>query len=474
MSALQDWNSVSQVLRSGYGLAFLLVLISFILVFISNEQLDENINHVVDSNKVMTELETIVSDLKDAETGFRGYIVIKDKVFLAPYYASEKNISKTLGELRSNTIGNNVHKKALQAKLDTLNLLIGQKINIMKQGMHLFEDAGQVLTDSLKNLAYIGKAKMDEIRSIVGKMINIEEDYIAESNDLYISQKSTIKTINIVALAIATLMIIYSILIFDRENRLKRQAGKQVVIYKKELEVGAAELQTANAELVELKRNEKFLVTGRIARTIAHEVKNPLTNINLAAEQLKDLVKQDEESDLLFDMITRNANRINQLVTDLLNSTKIAEPKFDRLSINTILDEALVMAGDSIELNSIIIEKKYTPDICDVSADKEQIKIALLNLLVNAIEAMEPGKGILELRTENKNNKCMVTIADNGTGMAEEDLSKLFEPYFTSKPKGTGLGLTHTQSIILNHKGSIQVSSEKGKGTKFEISLDFA
>ena len=255
---------------------------------------------------------------------------------------------------------------------------------------------------------------------------------------------------------------------------MKRQAGQQAVFYQKELQEGAAELKIANTELIELKRNEKFLVTGRIARTIAHEVKNPLTNIHLASEQLKDMVTQDDESHLLFDMITRNANRINQLVSDLLNSTKSAEPKFDRVSINQLLDEALAMAKDRIELHNIQVEKKYTPDICDVSADKEQIKIAFLNLLVNAIEAMQPDEGILQLRTDNKNNKCVVTIADNGVGMADEDLSKLFEPFFTNKPKGTGLGLTHTQSIILNHKGSIQVTSEKGKGTKFEISLDFA
>lgn len=474
IKAFNDWNSVSQVFRSGYGLAFLLVVISFVLIFISNKQLDENIRHLIDGNEVMTQLETVVSDLKDAETGFRGYIIIKDKTFLDPYYASEKNVNKTLGELRSMTIGNTSHKMEIQLKIDTLNTLIVQKLGIMKQGMRLFEDSGQVLTASLKSLAYKGKAKMDEIRALVGRMKNIERIHIAESNQSYISQKSTIKVINIVALAIATMIILYSIIIFNRENRMKRQAGQQAVFYQKELQEGAAELKIANTELMELKRNEKFLVTGRIARTIAHEVKNPLTNIHLASEQLKDMVQQDDESHLLFDMITRNANRINQLVSDLLNSTKSAEPKFDRVSINQLLDEALTMAKDRIELHNIKVEKKYTPDICDVSADKEQIKIAFLNLLVNAIEAMQPDEGILQLRTDNKNNKCVVTIADNGVGMADEDLSKLFEPFFTNKPKGTGLGLTHTQSIILNHKGSIQVTSEKGKGTKFEISLDFA
>ena len=132
------------------------------------------------------------------------------------------------------------------------------------------------------------------------------------------------------------------------------------------------------------------------------------------------------------------------------------------------------MAKDRIELTNIKVDKKYTPDICHVAVDKEQIKIAFLNVIVNAVEAMEAGKGILYLKTENRNDKCVITIADNGNGMREDDFLKLFDPYFTTKPKGTGLGLTHTQNIILNHKGSIHVESKAGEGTKFEITLDFA
>ncbi|HRI21956.1 MAG TPA: ATP-binding protein, partial [Panacibacter sp.] len=210
------------------------------------------------------------------------------------------------------------------------------------------------------------------------------------------------------------------------------------------------------------------------ARTIAHEVKNPLTNINLAAEQLKELVAPGQESDMLFDMMVRNGNRINQLVSDLLNSTKVSELKVNTVSINELLDEALERAKDRIELTNVKVEKNYTPGTCNVSVDKEQIKIAFLNLIVNAVEATEPGTGKLNLKTENRFNKCVVTIADNGKGIEEEDLQKLFEPYFTGKPKGTGLGLTHTQTIILNHKGSIYVDSKPGKGTTFEITLDFA
>ncbi|GAC1427726.1 MAG: hypothetical protein NVSMB7_04630 [Chitinophagaceae bacterium] len=234
------------------------------------------------------------------------------------------------------------------------------------------------------------------------------------------------------------------------------------------------ELRNVNKELLQMRSIEKFASTGRIARTIAHEVRNPLTNINLAMEQLKSEIGSTEDSVILFEMIQRNSNRINQLITDLLNSTKFAELSYGKTSINILLDESLELAKDRIALYNISVRKQYSTDICDVAVDKDKLKIAFLNIIVNAIEAMEPGKGILTITTRGEHNKCVIEIADNGSGMDKESLSRLFEPYFTSKPKGNGLGLTNTQNIILNHKGTIQGESEKGKGTTFIITLDFA
>jgi signal transduction histidine kinase len=197
---------------------------------------------------------------------------------------------------------------------------------------------------------------------------------------------------------------------------------------------------------------EKFTATGRVARTIAHEVRNPLTNISLAAEQLQELTIQNNESSMLLDMIGRNSIRINQLVSDLLNATKIIELNIRPVNINKILDETLEMAADRIDLSQVKVEKNYATDVCHVAVDEEKIKIAFLNIIVNAIEAMEKSKGILLLRTKNGGDTCIVEIEDNGNGMDDDTLQKLFEPYFTSKPNGNGLGLTNCQNIILSHR----------------------
>ena len=107
--------------------------------------------------------------------------------------------------------------------------------------------------------------------------------------------------------------------------------------------------------------------------------------------------------------------------------------------------------------------------------DSDKIKIAFLNLNINAIEAMQTtDNGVLTLATKGENQKCVIEISDNGIGMDNTALLRLFEPYYSTKPKGNGLGLTNTHNIILNHKGSIDVISVPGKGTKFIIAFYFA
>jgi len=289
------------------------------------------------------------------------------------------------------------------------------------------------------------------------------------------SYKILIAIVNL-SLTLAVFLTAYGFFIYSRENKARRTADEKVANYQQQLKQQITELDKANKALIQMRSIEKFASTGRIARTIAHEVRNPLTNINLAVDQLKSEFNGNypDNYGLMLEMISRNSVRINQLITNLLNSTKFTELVYKRISINQLLDETLELARDRIMLSNITVVKYYSDDICDIAVDAERIKIAFLNLVVNAIEAMEPGNGVLRVRTESKDDKCVVTIIDNGPGIDPESQSKIFEPYFTTKTKGTGLGLTNTQNIILNHNGHISMESGKGKGTTFIISLDFA
>ncbi|HYV93763.1 MAG TPA: ATP-binding protein [Chitinophagales bacterium] len=216
---------------------------------------------------------------------------------------------------------------------------------------------------------------------------------------------------------------------------------------------------------------DKFIASGRIARTLAHEVRNPLTNINLAVEQLEQDNSTLEDRQMLLDLISRNSDRINNLVTQMLQSTKFEELGLRDHNLNELIEEALDEAKDRIQLKGIRVKKEFSPDICSVRIDPEKMKIAILNIIINAIEAMENSAGTLEITTRKEEDKCIITIHDNGPGIKPEDLDQLFVPFFTNKPHGTGLGLTTAQNIILNHKGTLRVNSERGKGATFTIVL---
>lgn len=222
----------------------------------------------------------------------------------------------------------------------------------------------------------------------------------------------------------------------------------------------------------ELVQAEKLSMTGKIARTIAHEVRNPLTNLTLALEQLKDEIPPEvDDADLYLSIIRRNANRIGQLITDLLNSSKPKDLKLIQLSLNETVDRALALVGDRLKLQNMKLVKKLDKNLPEVALDADQINVALLNLFINAIEAMKPDEGKLTVVTRQEDEKVSLTIKDNGKGMSAEEMSRLFEPFFTGKEEGTGLGLTTVQNIIRSHKGSIDAESKLGKGTTFIITL---
>lgn len=242
----------------------------------------------------------------------------------------------------------------------------------------------------------------------------------------------------------------------------------------KQYQVLIKDLSSMKAREEEELNQKKFNSTGRIARIMAHEVKNPLTTIVLSADQLKLELPNFiiSESGDLIDVILRNCERINHLVSQLLDSTRFAELKIQKCSLTKILNEALEQVMDRIELQGVKVTKVYQPKMANLKLDVEKIKIAFANLFVNAIEAMEPKKGKLLIKASQFGNQYKIEISDNGAGIPKENLEGIFEPFFTNKIGGSGLGLTNTQNIILSHGGSIRAKSEVGKGTRFLINLN--
>ncbi|MHB1277008.1 MAG: two-component system sensor histidine kinase NtrB [Bacteroidia bacterium] len=226
-----------------------------------------------------------------------------------------------------------------------------------------------------------------------------------------------------------------------------------------------AEKQLALAEQVNM--------TGKMARIMAHEIRNPLTNINLAADQLREELEalQVSAENLEFvEIIKRNSQRINNLIKELLNSTKETKFQKSKTDLAGVIRDALKLVDDRIILKKIQLKVDKLIDGILLELDEQRLKMAFLNILTNAIEAMET-KEIkkLEIVMTTDDSDIRVTISDTGVGMSEEDKKRIFEPFYTRRSGGVGLGMTTVLHVLTAHDASIHIDSTTDKGTKFQI-----
>jgi signal transduction histidine kinase len=207
------------------------------------------------------------------------------------------------------------------------------------------------------------------------------------------------------------------------------------------------------------------------ASALAHEVRNPLATINLAVQMLKSPTRVLDQM-LYLDIIIKASGQINDLITDLLKSPQPGEMQLEKYTVDQLLNEALSLTEDRILLKNISVRKDYSTLDCRILVNKERIKIALVNIIINAIDAMKPKKGKLKLITKSINGKCIIEIEDNGIGISKENLKHLFTPYFTNKAGGMGLGLSTTIDILKANHATVDVQSEEAKGTRFILSFE--
>ena len=217
-------------------------------------------------------------------------------------------------------------------------------------------------------------------------------------------------------------------------------------------------------------RIEKRGVADRLVHVLAHEVRNPLNNINLSLEQLRPEI-QNGDSQIYFDILSRNSKRIEDLINELLSTSRPAQLVEQKLPLQNIIDQSISAAFDRITLKKIKLEIKYPEGEIMVLGDEEKLKIALLNIIINAVEAMDKEDSQLLVQLTLLNNQPQIIIQDNGCGITEENLSRLFEPYFTAKRNGMGLGLATTLNILQSHKADVEVLSKPGLGTTFQITF---
>jgi signal transduction histidine kinase len=229
-----------------------------------------------------------------------------------------------------------------------------------------------------------------------------------------------------------------------------------------------ADLRKTEAQLI---RSEKLAALGQLAAGIAHEIRNPLTSINILIHSLTENFPSESARREDLQVIEEEIRRINEIVDQFLRFAKPAPPLLEKADVLSVFEETLQLLRPQTEKQRIIVQKEFQV-IPPISMDREQMKQVILNLLLNAVQAMAKG-GNLTLRGQVSENDRWIalSIQDSGIGIPEEDINKLFDPFFSTKEGGVGLGLSIAHRIIDQHHGKIEVESTPGKGTLLTVWL---
>ncbi len=248
-----------------------------------------------------------------------------------------------------------------------------------------------------------------------------------------------------------------------------RRAGLVLVTDVSDRKAAEVELRQMQERLM---HQEKIAALGRVAAQVAHEVKNPLAGLRLYSLHLKNKVA-GKLSDAEMDIINKIADGIGRLTETTEQILSFARPismNLTRVNLNKVVSDTAQLLEPQTNANSITLKLLLAEPAPEGMIDEASIHAALMNLMLNAIQAMQGG-GTLTVKTEMREDKLLVTICDTGKGMHAEQITNVFEPFYTTKAQGLGLGMPYAKKIIEQHQGAIRVESREGVGTQIEIEL---
>jgi len=224
--------------------------------------------------------------------------------------------------------------------------------------------------------------------------------------------------------------------------------------------------------LMEVRKGEQMKAVGTLAVGLAHEIKNPLASIKTFTDYLGTHAHDPEFLAKFQKIVGGEVERINLIVQQLLEFAKPIPPKLQPVQVDRLVDETLEFLNNELMQHRVDVQRHYATSV-SVLGDPQQLKQVFLNLLLNSLQAMN-GYAQLEISTTVQGSNLLMTFADNGCGIAPKDLPHIFEPFYTTKPSGTGLGLAVVQGIIKEHGGRITVESQPSYGTRVKFHLPIA
>jgi len=257
---------------------------------------------------------------------------------------------------------------------------------------------------------------------------------------------------------------------FSRRNDEIGDLGRNFNLMVQQLRESREEIERLHH--TQMSRAEHFATLGELATGLAHEIRNPLAGIAGVIEIIgRDLPPTSPARAVVKD-VRQEIAQINRILTDLLETARPRPPEIRASDLNTTVEHAVMLARQQVFSKPIKIELRKATALPDVEHDSDQIHQVLLNLLLNAVQAME-STGTVRVALSAQDGYAAVTVSDTGRGIAPEHLPNIFRPFYTTKGNGTGLGLSLARRIVEDHHGRIEVSSVVGRGTKFVVLLPF-
>lgn len=267
-------------------------------------------------------------------------------------------------------------------------------------------------------------------------------------------------------------------LLADEFNTMAREVSTLNRTLEQKVARRTTQLEEKNRELLaaqkELARSERLAGIGMLAAGVAHEINNPLAIIRGNTELLQDEIPAEDEAREEVEAIMVEIGRIERIVANLKVFSRSGIKRLSRFSMGELLDSILDRVGHQIPLDNYRVVRDYWGKDCEIEGDEDQLRQVFTNLVVNGLQAMEGGGVLsLDIATDEANSLLSVTVADQGTGIAPEHMEKLFTPFFSTKQRGTGLGLAVSYGIVRDHGGEIRAMNREGAGAVFTVTLPF-
>jgi len=224
----------------------------------------------------------------------------------------------------------------------------------------------------------------------------------------------------------------------------------------------------------EVARHKRLAALGKLSAGIAHEIRNPLSSIRGLAQFVYNSFSKNDERKEDLSAIIQEVDRLNKLVVQVLDFAKLQKPNLTHFSLNDLIGKITELFKLETKDKQIKFSPELSPDISKIQADEDQVRQILMNVIINAIQAI-PKKGEIKIKTEKTLLKgepaIKLIVEDSGIGIPEKDFTQIFDPFFSTKDEGSGLGLSIVYKLVEAHQGEIKVESKEGKGTKFVIFL---